>query len=74
MGDLQPVRAEFQREIDQRGRLPDIVAMRRRVDRQGQARFPDPARHLQLFVEALLIVTDLVGDVSGSRACRLSCT
>ena len=63
MGDLEPVGFEFKGEVDQRARLPDIMPVRRRVEGQGQARFPNPARDAELLLQALFVISDLVGDL-----------
>ncbi len=71
MRDFEPVRVKLQRQFDKGRGLADIVPVRWRVDGQRQAGVTNVAGDFQLFGEAILIISDLVG---GGRmtACRLS--
>ena len=60
IGDLEPLRAERQRQLDEFRNLVDVVAMDRRVDGEWQAGRPRLSCGLELLVVAAAMVADAV--------------
>ena len=61
MRDLEALRADFNRKVDNRGKMVDILTMNRRIDRKTDTERARPSRDVPLFLQASLVAGDSIG-------------
>ena len=61
MRDLEALRADFNRKVDNRGKMVDILTMNRRIDRKTDTELARPSRDVALFLQASFIAGDSIG-------------
>ena len=61
MRDLQPLRPDLDRELDDSREVVDVLAMDRRVDGESNAQLSRPSRDFALLRETSLVGRDVIG-------------
>ena len=61
MRDLQPLRPDFDREVDDFRQMVDVLAVDRRIDGEAEPQLPRPQRHVALLGDAAFIGRNAVG-------------
>ena len=64
--DLEPLRAELDREIDDLAEMVEVLAMHHGIDRERQPGRPDHRRQRHLLGVALAVAADPVGAVGAT--------
>ena len=61
MRDLDSLRVDFEREIDDFRQVIDVFTVNRRIDGQAEAEFPGPASELAFLGDPALVSGDAIG-------------